>query len=124
MIFDVSVWTLQHCRKRGTFLYWMPNSKQRIYNVTCHSESGVPPGKELPTTNYATDLADHLHDIHNYGHQHLKVASDWLKTQYDKLANFAGNRVWIYRPTHMKGKSPKLQSSWEGPYKVVTRPYG
>jgi hypothetical protein len=29
--------------------------------------------------------------------------------------------VWLYRPTSTKGKSPKLQSSWEGPYKVVIR---
>jgi hypothetical protein len=29
--------------------------------------------------------------------------------------------VWLYRPTHTKGKSPKLQSSWDGPYKVVTQ---
>jgi hypothetical protein len=68
---------------------------------------------------------DHLHNIHNYARQHLKLASDQLKTRYDKLANSAGyqegDRVWLYRPTRMKGKSPKLQSSWEGPYKAVTR---
>jgi hypothetical protein len=48
-----------------------------------------------------------------------------MKTRYDKLANSAGyqegDRVWLYRPTRTKGKSPKLQSSWEDPYKVVTR---
>jgi hypothetical protein len=32
-------------------------------------------------------LEDHLHDIHNYVRQHLKLASDWMKTRYDKLAN-------------------------------------
>jgi hypothetical protein len=53
------------------------------------------------------------------------MASDRMKTRYDKLANSAGyqegDRVWLYRPTRTKGKSPKIQSSWEGPYKVVTR---
>ncbi|PNF29641.1 hypothetical protein B7P43_G16387 [Cryptotermes secundus] len=86
---------------------------------------GVPPDKEQPTTDYAGDLVDHLHDIHNYARQHLKLASDRMKTRYDKLANSAGydegDRVWLYRPTRRKGKSPKLQASWEGPYKVVTR---
>jgi hypothetical protein len=85
----------------------------------------VPPDKKLPTTDYATDLVDHLHDIHNYARQHLKLASDRMKTRYDKLANSAvyhkGDIVWLYRPTRTKGKSPKLQSSWDGPYKVVTR---
>jgi hypothetical protein len=68
---------------------------------------------------------DHLHDIHHYARQNLKLASDRMKTRYDKLANFAGyqegDRVWLYRPTRTKGKSPKLQFSWEGPCKVVNR---
>jgi hypothetical protein len=48
-----------------------------------------------------------------------------MKTWYDKLANSTGyhegDRVWLYCPTRTKGKSPKLQSSWEVPYKVVTQ---
>jgi hypothetical protein len=48
-----------------------------------------------------------------------------MKTRYDRLASYAGynegDKVWLYRPTRTKGKSPKLQSSWEGPYKIVTR---
>jgi hypothetical protein len=47
-----------------------------------------------------------------------------MKTRYDKLANSTvyqeGDSVALC-PTHTKGKSPKLQSSWEGPYKVVNR---
>jgi hypothetical protein len=47
-----------------------------------------------------------------------------MKTGYDKLANCAGyhesDRVCLYHPICMKGKSPKLQCSWEGPYKIVT----
>jgi hypothetical protein len=97
----------------------------RELRLPCDLLFGVPPDKELPTTDYATDLVDHLHDIHNYARQHLKLASDRMKTRYDKLAKSAGyhegNRVWLYRPTRTKGKSPKLQSSWDGPYKIVTR---
>jgi hypothetical protein len=55
----------------------------------------------------------------------MQLASDRMKTRYDKLANSAGyhegGRVWLYRPTRTKGRSPKLQSSWDGPYKIVTR---
>jgi hypothetical protein len=97
----------------------------RELRLPCDLLFGVPPNKELPTTDYATDLVDHLYDIDSYARQHLKLASDWMKTLYDKLANFAGyhegDRVWFYRPTRMKGKSPKLQSPGEGPYKVVIR---
>jgi hypothetical protein len=48
-----------------------------------------------------------------------------MKTSYDKLASSTGyhedDRMWLYRPTLTKGKSPKFQSLLEGPYKVVTR---
>jgi hypothetical protein len=67
---------------------------------------------------------DHIHDIHNYARQVLKMASDGMITRYDRLANCVGyhegDEVWLYRPTLTKGKSPKLQSSREGPYKVAT----
>jgi hypothetical protein len=56
--------------------------------------------------------------------QHLKLASDRMKTHYDRLVNCAGHhegeRVWLYCPTLMKRKSPKFQTSWEGTYKVVS----
>jgi hypothetical protein len=52
--------------------------------------------------------------------QLLKLASDWMKTRYNRLANCVGyhegDRVWLYRPTRTKGKSPKLQSTWDGLY--------
>jgi hypothetical protein len=77
-----------------------------------------------PTINHAANLVDHLHDIHNYARQHLKLASKQMKTRYDRLANCAGyhegDRAWVYHPTRMKGKSPEHQPSWEGPCKRVT----
>jgi hypothetical protein len=48
-----------------------------------------------------------------------------MKTRYNRLANGAayhkGDKVWLYCPTRTKGESPKLQSSREGPDKVVTQ---
>jgi hypothetical protein len=58
--------------------------------LPCDLLFGTPPDKERPTTNHAADLVDHLHDIHHYASQHLKLASDRMKTRYDKLANCAG----------------------------------
>jgi len=46
-----------------------------------------------------------------------------MKACYDQLANLAGfqgsDRVWLYCPTRKRGKSPKLQTCWEGPY-IIT----
>jgi hypothetical protein len=48
-----------------------------------------------------------------------------MKTRYDRLAKSTGynedDGVWLGRPTCMERKSSKLQSSWEGQYRVVTR---
>jgi hypothetical protein len=35
----------------------------------------------------------HLQDIHNYIRQHQKLASDHMKTRYDRLANCAAHRI-------------------------------
>jgi hypothetical protein len=38
------------------------------------------------------NIVDHLHDIHNYAYQHLKLANDLMKTQYNHLANTVGHQ--------------------------------
>jgi hypothetical protein len=47
-----------------------------------------------------------------------------MKARYDRLVNSSGfqegDRVWLHSPTGKGGKSPKLQSYWEGPY-IITR---
>jgi hypothetical protein len=57
--------------------------------------------------------------------QHLKLASDQMKILYNSLAKcmgyHEGDDGWLYGTTCMKGKSPKLQYPWEGPYKAVMR---
>jgi hypothetical protein len=111
------------------------------YRASTHDTAGLTPaslvfGRELRlhcdllfgaprqgTTPNAANLVDHLHDIHNYARQHLKLASDRMKTRYDRRANCAGyhkgDKMWLYRPTRAKGNSPNLQLSCEGPYEVV-----
>jgi hypothetical protein len=93
--------------------------------LPCDMMFGDPPDREQSTTDYASDLVERLHDIHYFARQHLKVASDRMKARYDQLANLAGfqegDKVWLYRPTRKKVKSPKLQASWEGPYIIITR---
>jgi len=47
-----------------------------------------------------------------------------MKACYDHLANLAGfqegDRVWLYCPIWKRGKSPKLQTRWEGSY-IITQ---
>jgi hypothetical protein len=48
-----------------------------------------------------------------------------MKACFDCLANLArfqeGYQVWLYHPIRTRRKSPKLGTSWEDPYKVVTQ---
>jgi hypothetical protein len=72
-------------------------------------------------TNYMADLVKQLHDSHHYVRQHVKVASDRMKAQYDHLAKAAGlqeaDKVWWHQS---RGKSLMLQPSLEGFYNVIT----
>jgi hypothetical protein len=85
------------------------------YRASTHDTTGMTPA----------DLVDRLHDTHHYARRQLRVASDHMKLRYDRPANSAGfqegDGVWLYRPTRTRGRSPKLQSAWEDPYKVITR---
>jgi hypothetical protein len=97
----------------------------RELRLPCDLLIAASAGKEQSTTDYVADLVERLHDTHNYARRHLRVASDRMKARYDRLANSAGfqesDRVWLYRPTRRSGRSPELQSAWQGPYKVITR---
>jgi len=93
--------------------------------LPCDLMFGAPPDKGQLVTYYAAELAEGLRDTHHFARQHLKVASDRMKAHYDQLANLVGfqegDRVWLYRPIQKRGKFPKLQTCWEGPYTIITR---
>ncbi|KAJ8916404.1 hypothetical protein NQ315_014615 [Exocentrus adspersus] len=82
------------------------------------------PKEEEGVDNYLSRLQDRLRLTHTEVRQ-FKLKSDRMKTRYDLRANTrgfqVGEKVWLYNPKRSKGKSPKLQKSWEGPYSVVTR---
>ncbi|KAJ8911902.1 hypothetical protein NQ315_012316 [Exocentrus adspersus] len=83
------------------------------------------PKKEEGVNNYISHLQDQLKLTHAEVRQKMRIESDRMKTRYDLRANTGGfqvgEKVWLYNPKRTKGKSPKLQKSWEGPYTVVTR---
>jgi hypothetical protein len=97
----------------------------RELRLPCDLIFGATPDKKRSTIDHAAELVDHLHDIHDYARQQLNLASDRMKTRYDKLAYCAGYHegdcVCHYRPTRNKKKLPNLQSSWDCPYNLITR---
>ena len=53
----------------------------------------------------------------------IKMVSDGMKGRYHHAANtegfHEGQLVLLYNPQRKRGLSPKLQTSWDGPYKII-----
>jgi hypothetical protein len=89
----------------------------RELHLPCDLLFGAPCDKERPAIDHKADLVDWLHHVHNYGRQHLKPASDRIKTRYNRLASCAGYHerynVWLCRPPAQKG-CHQIPDKWCG----------
>ncbi|CAK1592973.1 unnamed protein product [Parnassius mnemosyne] len=87
--------------------------------------TGIPPDVLRSITDYANDLRNKMNDIYEHVRQSGQQTSEKVKTRYDRKMNNIGfdedSLVWLHNPVHSKGKSPKLQAKWNGPYRNVTR---
>lgn len=93
----------------------------------------LPADLKFGTPTYSTfnrdDYVDRqrllLSKIHDDVRIRSKIASDRIKEKYDRKVNCGGfnegQLVLLYNPKRLKGRNPKLQSDWEGPYRVVGR---
>ncbi|KAJ8946106.1 hypothetical protein NQ318_010405 [Aromia moschata] len=97
----------------------------RELRLPCDLKFGCTPGDDVAGEDYISTLRQRMDDIHERVRSNIQGASDRMKETYDINANDGryqpGNQVWLYNPQRRRGLSPKLQSSWEGPYEVVTR---
>lgn len=86
---------------------------------------GSPTEESSTVEDYAEQLREQLKEVHNLVRHKLQIATDRAKARYDVRANSAGfqegDQVWLYNPRRVKGKCPKLQQNWEGPYTVIKR---
>ena len=83
---------------------------------------GAKPGDH---GNNKEGLRNTFGDIHDSVRRRIQMVSNRMKARYDRAANtdgfHEGQSVLLFNPQRKKGLCPKLQSQWEGPYKVVTR---
>ena len=86
-------------------------------------EFGVKPATESDATY--TGKKNSLNELHEFVRTRIKLVSDRMKARYDRAANTEGFQegqlVLLYNPQRKKGLSPKLQTSWDGPYKIIKR---
>lgn len=88
---------------------------------------GIPPGEEghLCSEDYVLDLRKKLDMIYEAARETVDIKSERVKSAYDQKARevdfTVAQKVWFYNPRREKGKAPKLQTHWEGPYEVVKK---
>jgi len=88
---------------------------------------GNPPSeRELVTTiDCVSRVRKKLEDLHEVVRKRMDIKSSQTKIWYDQKARKiqfdVGQKVWFYNPRRKKGRAPKLQSSWEGPYFIVRK---
>ena len=86
---------------------------------------GRPPTEESVTSHhkYVANFKENMWKIHETARNQMKVASDRQKRHYDHRSNmyqyFIGDPVCLQILTKVKGRSPKLQDRWDGPYLVI-----
>ena len=90
---------------------------------------GKPPEscKEDPHTaeGFVKDFQRKMEGFHASVKERLDIRSSRVKSRYDRRARHIlfqeGQKVWFFNPRRVKGKAPKLQSDWEGPYFIVRK---
>ncbi|KAJ8939120.1 hypothetical protein NQ318_012360 [Aromia moschata] len=97
----------------------------RDVRLPCELKFGCTPDDDMAGEDYVCTLRQRMNDIHEQVRSRIQGASERMKKTYDINFNDGryqpGNQVWLYNPQRRRGLSPKLQSSWEGPYQVVTQ---
>jgi len=91
--------------------------------LPCDLEFGAPPQPPQEVKQFTQELKDRLKQIHELVRENLEIASDQMKARYDICADDfkfePHNKVCFYKPQRKKGRSPKLQCKWKGPWIVV-----
>ena len=88
----------------------------------------VPPDAEIEYRSYPNFTAERLRvkrESYALVRKHLGVAAERMKDRYDMRvrpdAFSIGQWVWYYSPRRYRGRSPKWQQCYTGPYLVIAK---
>jgi len=86
---------------------------------------GISEPIELEPNDFVQQKQMELNKVHEEVRRNIKLMSNLMKAKYDRRANCGGfedgQLVWFYNPRRLKGRCPKLQTNWEGPYRIVKK---
>ncbi|UYV72285.1 K02A2.6-like, partial [Cordylochernes scorpioides] len=97
----------------------------RELKLPCDLIFGCPNSIGEGSNEFVDRLHSRLEKVHRWAREKLEIASEAMKVRYDTHACGndlqEGGLVWLYNPKRKKGLSPKLQKSWEGPFRIVKK---
>ncbi|UYV77521.1 K02A2.6-like, partial [Cordylochernes scorpioides] len=97
----------------------------RELKLPCDLIFGCPNSIGEGSNEFVDRLHSRLEKVHRWAREKLEIASEAMKVRYDTHACGndlqEGGLVWLYNPKMKKGLSPKLQKSWEGPFRIVKK---
>ena len=78
--------------------------------------------REMTSHEYVDALKERLEKVYKLTQSEMAQACDRQKKTYDHriyvIPYSIGDLVWLRNPMKTRGKCPKLQPRWEGPYKI------
>ncbi|KAL9985073.1 hypothetical protein ACROYT_G007434 [Oculina patagonica] len=96
----------------------------RELEVPLDAITEAPPDASPLKMDYAQAVQKRLASAHDLARRHLNKAAMHQKRNYDKrLAGrpfSTGDSVWLHNVKRKKGRNPKLDCPWEGPYLVIS----
>ncbi|UYV84144.1 K02A2.6-like, partial [Cordylochernes scorpioides] len=97
----------------------------RELKLPCDLIFGCPNSIGEGSNEFVDRLHSRLEKVHRWAREKLEIASEAMKVRYDTHACGndlqEGGLVWLYNPKRKKSFSPKLQKSWEGPFRIVKK---
>ena len=66
--------------------------------------------------SYVQKLKTNINKIHQSARKNIFLSSKHSKTTYDRTSrhvDFQEQKVWMYNPRRVEGRTPKLQSDWK-----------
>ena len=86
-------------------------------------EGGVVENNSVNVSTFVQDLTRTLNGVYELTRLHLEEATALQKSYHDRKTTSrkfkTGDSVWLYNPKRKKGRTPKLDKAWEGPYAVI-----
>ena len=109
----------------GETPYLMTYGEEMVLPIDLFGSPTDPEQDNQLATDYAKEIRQRLRDAHIRARAVLQSSSRRQKRNYDKKAvdksYLVGSFVWLHNEVRKKGRCPKLEFKWHGPFLVIKK---